>query len=266
MSDLVTAAPQDTTTATYVFAVSRTVDPSVLAGLPGMEEGAPVHVLPCGRLTAVVQAVTAAHFTEEAWQARLSDPAELERCARAHHAVVSAAATCGPTVPLPLATLYRGDSRVRQAMADEADRFTSVLDRIAGHVEWGVKVYAAPAPSGPEPDVAGADRAVKGAGLAYLNRKRGLQQRRHHRHEEALRAAEAVDAELRELAAASRRLRPHGQEATGRRRVQVLNAAYLVAEGSAAELTELTGLLEARTGAEIEISGPWVPYSFVGGV
>ncbi|MFI6080319.1 GvpL/GvpF family gas vesicle protein [Streptomyces sp. NPDC051217] len=99
-----------------------------------------------------------------------------------------------------------------------------------------------------------------------LHRKRGLQQRREQRHEEALRAAETVDAELRELATASRRLRPHGQEASGRRRTQVLNAAYLVAEGRAADVSRLVGLLENRTGAEIEISGPWVPYSFVGGV
>lgn len=104
------------------------------------------------------------------------------------------------------------------------------------------------------------------AGLAYLNRKRGAQERREQIQDEALRTAEAVDTEVRSLATASRRLRPHAQPPSGERRVQVLNATYLVAEHRAEELALLTRALGERTGARIELSGPWVPYSFVGEV
>nr|WP_306454308.1 GvpL/GvpF family gas vesicle protein [Streptomyces sp. 2321.6] len=100
----------DGATATYVFAVCRQLDPAVLSGLAGLAEGFPVRGLRFGPLTAVVQHVPAAEFSEDAWQQRLSDRAELERCARAHHEVVTAAAVCGPTAPLALATLYRGTS------------------------------------------------------------------------------------------------------------------------------------------------------------
>lgn len=86
--------------ATYVFAVCGRLDSSALTSLGGLAENSPVRALPFGPLTAVVQHVDAAEFTEEAWQERLLDERELERCARAHHEVVSAVAACGPTVPL----------------------------------------------------------------------------------------------------------------------------------------------------------------------
>lgn len=74
-----------------------------------------------------------------------------------------------------------------------------------------------------------------------------------------------MDEQVGRLATVSRRLRPHPQPSTDRR-VQILNATYLVAEHRSEELALLTRTLRERTGAEIELSGPWVPYSFVGEV
>ncbi|MFD5028962.1 GvpL/GvpF family gas vesicle protein [Streptomyces sp. NPDC058220] len=259
----------DDTTATYVFAVCRRLEPAVLTALPGLSGNAPVRTLSFGTLTAVVQRVEAAHFTEEAWQERLSDQHELERCARAHHEVVSAAATCGPTVPLALATLYRGDERARHALDQDADRFHTALRRIEGRVEWGVKVYAPTAPRqpvAPEPAPTGRSRPSAGAGRAYLDRKRDVHQRREQQHDEALRTADTVDTAMRALAAASRRLRTHAQELTDGRGLQVLNAAYLVAADRTDEVSRAVRSLRRLTGAHIEMSGPWVPYSFAGEV
>lgn len=144
----------------------------------------------------------------------------------------------------------------------------------------GVKVYAPERPaqdterpaekgsSTPRRPDGPADRArpAPGAGLAYLDRKRGMQARREQRQEEALRMAETVDAEFQKVAAAARRLRPHSPELAGDHRVQVLNATYLVAERRSGELAALTRMLQDSTGTQIELSGPWVPYSFVGEV
>ncbi|WP_069170138.1 GvpL/GvpF family gas vesicle protein [Streptomyces griseus] len=259
--------------ALYVFAVCDAPDPALFADVPGFAVGGPLRGLRCGELTAVVQTVPAADFTDEAWQARMSDRGELERYARAHHHVVSAAAALWRTVPLPLATLYHGEDRARQALIAETERFRAALKRTADHAEWGVKVYAAPPPTDePSPALrasgspAGRSRPVPGAGLAYLDRKRGIQARRERRHEESLRVADTVDAAFRNVAAEVRRLRLHGPELTGTSRLQILNATYLMAENRADELAPLVRELRERTGAEIELSGPWVPYSFIGEV
>ncbi|MET7684727.1 GvpL/GvpF family gas vesicle protein [Streptomyces sp. NPDC005423] len=258
--------------ATYVFAVCRDPDVPALAALAGVTGGTPVRPLSLGTLTAIVQTVRAGEFSDEAWQARLSDQRELERYARAHHDVVSAVATSCPTVPLPMATLYHGEQRAREALLKETDRFHTALRRIAHHSEWGLKVYTTPtAPGGTggrsARPVSSADRSrpAPGTGLAYLDRKRTAQERRERCQEEALRAAEAVDADVSRLATASRRLPPHPQP-SGERRVQILNATYLVAEHRSAELALLARTLQERTGSQIELSGPWVPYSFVGEV
>ncbi|WP_405411706.1 GvpL/GvpF family gas vesicle protein [Streptomyces decoyicus] len=264
----------ESATATYVFAVCRQLDPAALTGLAGLADGFPVRGLRFGSLTAVVQHVPAAEFTEDAWQQRLSDREELEHCARAHHDVVTAAAACGPTAPLALATLYRGDERARQALEADADRFAAVLARIEGHAEWGVKVYlpatapgpAATAPPGPGPHRSGGG-AAGGAGRAYLERKRGLHQAREQHHDRALQTAEDIDTALSRLATATRRLRPHGPELTGEKhRLQILNATYLVSSVRVRRLLEAVAGLRHRTGADVEVSGPWVPYSFVGEV
>ncbi|RII17914.1 Gas vesicle synthesis protein GvpL/GvpF [Streptomyces sp. YIM 130001] len=262
---------------TYVFAVcrsTRATHSADLTGLVGMPGGQEVRLLASETLTAVVQTVPAADFTDEAWQLRLSDQAEIERYARAHHDVVSAAAARSPAVPLPLATLYHDDERARHVLDDEAARFHSALKRIAHHTEWGVKVYEPEAPPEPvapppEPAMRAAERRespAPGAGLAYLNRKRGAQDQRERRREEAMTIAESVDSELRSLAAASRRLRTHGAALTGDQRVHVLNATYLVPTERADDLRRTVTALKERTGSQIELSGPWVPYSFVGEV
>ncbi|WRZ88257.1 GvpL/GvpF family gas vesicle protein [Streptomyces sp. NBC_01007] len=258
--------------AIYVFAVCRKPDLSAVVGLPGVTCESSVSSLPLGALTAIVQTVRASDFTDEVWQERLSDQRELERYARAHHDVVAAVAARCPTVPLPMATLYHGEESAREALAKEADRFDAALKRIAHHAEWGVKVFVPPCSQDetvPTPirHVTPTERSrpAPGAGLAYLNRKRGAQERRERIQDEALRTAEAVDTEVRGLATASRRLRPHAQP-SGEHRVQVLNATYLVAAHRAGELALLTRTLRERTGVDIELSGPWVPYSFVGEV
>jgi Gas vesicle synthesis protein GvpL/GvpF len=272
--------------ATYVFAVCRGCSPAALDGVAGHGAPGPVRLLPVGRLQVVVQDVPAEAFSAEALRARLADREQLEACARAHHRVVCAVAAHAPVLPLPLATLYLGDARVREAFADGERRFGAALDRIAGRAEWGVKVHtvaAGPPESrevtpaagrglGPRSTAASGSGSVSGAGSAsgraYLDRARGLQQARERRHDAALRAADTVDGALRELAVAARRLRPHGVEITGRGRTQVLNAAYLVDQERGGELAEAVGRLMRRPelrGVEIDLSGPWPPYSFADG-
>jgi hypothetical protein len=255
-----------TGTATYVFALTRDCDPGYLSAVAGHAAGGPVRLLRVAdSLEAVVQDVPAADFSQEALERRLSDRTELERCVRAHHAVVVASAQAAPTLPLPLATLYLGDARARAALAEDEPRLRAALARVTGREEWAVKVYAVrsgqPADSGPS------QRA--GSGRAYLDRLRGRQRAREQRHEGALRAAESAHtALLREHAVAARRLRTHGAEVTGSHRTQVMNGAYLVSSDRASEVAATVERLRNELpgeDVEIELSGPWVPYSFVDG-
>ena len=245
------------TALTYAYAVCRPYDGPAPTGLAGLDPGNPVRTLPTGPLTAIVQDVPAADHTEEALRRRLSDRTELERCARAHHEVITAVSSLTATVPLPLATLYRGDERVREALRSKQTAFLTALDRLAGRTEWGIKVYAPTAPTAPAADPAPL------TGRAYLTQVRNRHQGREQRQNAALQAAERVDAVVQSLAVATRRLRPHGPEVTGKDRTHLLNAAYLLDTARARELrAALASLRGDEPAIQIELSGPWAPYSF----
>jgi hypothetical protein len=254
--------------ATWVFAVRRDDAPERLPESPGHAGGGPVGLLalPGGGLQAVAQPVPAADFAQEALRRRLGDPAELERCARTHHAVITAAAADGPVVPLPLATLFTGVDRAVAALADQRAHFLAALDRVTGRAEWAVKVYVEPEESaGSADDDPGPATVRTGAGAAYLARVRGRERDRRARQEAVLRVAGHVHEVAAAFAVAAVRRTPHSTAITGRQRPQVLNAAYLVDDGRAAELTAAVRALGGpRSGLDvhIEVSGPWVPYSF----
>ncbi|MGW7086787.1 GvpL/GvpF family gas vesicle protein [Streptomyces sp. NPDC054871] len=268
--------------AVCVFAVRRGRGPALPPDLAGHEGGGPLRLVPVGALWAVVQDVPAHDYSEEALRERLSDPATLERCVRDHHAVVTAFAARGGAIPLPLATLYHSEERSRAALVANGPCFERTLERITGRYEWAVKVnLLAPraqspqtpqtlkspkTPQTPRKSSAQDDETPAPSGRAYLARLRERGQERDDRRQRALDAAELLDRAVLSVADATVRRRPHSAEIVGRDRTQIMNAAYLVAEQRGAELLALLDRLRAAPefeGCEVDVTGPWVPYSFV---
>jgi hypothetical protein len=237
----------------YLYAVTDAdvPEPAVDAGV----DGAPVRRIVASGLAAVVSSVDPVRFSEESLRRSLEDLQWLEATARAHHAVVDAAARTGPVAPVRFATVYLDDDRVRSLLAERGSEFGAALDRVRGRVEWGVKGFAAPsaAPAEPEPEPGA------GPGASYLARRLAERNRAARGQEEALAVAEAVHRELAAVAAASRRYRAQDPRLTGRREEMVLNAAYLVTDDEA-----LRQVVEQHTGGPVrlELTGPWAPYSF----
>lgn len=130
--------PED---ASYVYAVCRPFDTATVSGLTGVG-GYPVHFVVEGDLAAAVSTVPLDEFDEQALHAKLEDLRWLEEVARAHHGVVDEVALRVATVPLRLATVYRGDERVRQVLREHGESFDATLTELLGRVELGVKVYA----------------------------------------------------------------------------------------------------------------------------
>lgn len=243
-------------TATYLYAVAEAVpDVDDLTGVAG----APVRTVESDdarRLVAVVSSVDAEAFDEQALRRNFEDLQWLEAAARAHHAVVAAAAGAGPVAPVRLATVYHSDERVAALLAERADEFAAVLDAVRGRSELGVKAYAAAqaSPAEPAPDT---DRP----GTAYLRQRQQQRQQAAGALERATAAAEALHAALSARAHAARRYPPQDPRLSGEREEMVLNAAYLVDDAGAAALrAELDR--SADPALRIEATGPWAPYSF----
>jgi hypothetical protein len=246
----------------YVYGVSRGLPAEALGRETGVG-GAEVGVIEDEGLAAVVSPVSLGEFGEEALRRNLEDLDWLESTARAHHAVVDAAAEHAATVPLGLATVYRNEERARSALRDRREEFTRALDRITGRTEWGVKVYADLTETTSGGGTEDTPPANARPGTAYLKR-RGTQRRdQEEARREILDVVDRIDDELCGIAATRRLHRPQDPQLSGERGWTVLNAAYLVDDGRAEEFrTAVARLAGLRPEIRLQLTGPWAPYSF----
>lgn len=243
-------------TLTYVYAIARDVDPGVAGALRGVG-GRPVRTVQGGGVVAAVSDVDRAEFEERALEERLEDLEWLAATARAHHHVVDTLGRDHLVAPLALATVYFDDDRVRDVLEQGREGFAAVLDRLAGRAEWGLKVYGR---RGPRPDTNTGDRPRSGA--EYLRRRRQALRDGDAALDEAREAAAEVDGAVSALAAATRSHRLQDATLSGRADPMVLNRAYLVPVERTGELRELVAALDEHPRIRVELTGPWVPYSF----
>jgi hypothetical protein len=241
-----------------------------LSWLSGVGE-AQVRAIDCAGLAVLASDVSLAEFGESALREKMENLDWLDEVARLHHYVVDAAARLFPLLPVRLATVYRDDGAVCAAVTGHRDQLLDTLRRIGGRVEWGVKAYAAPDGNG---DSGKAERVQPprepaatgtGAGLAYLRRRRDRLASGREARAAAVHGARTVHADLAGQATQAVVRPPQSAQLSGARQPMLLNAAYLL---EASEGTSFTAAVAAEATAhpelQIELTGPWPPYSFAG--
>ncbi|MFD9392399.1 GvpL/GvpF family gas vesicle protein [Streptomyces sp. NPDC060000] len=243
----------------YVYAVCRPLGAPLQADLSGVA-GDPPRLLNHHGLVAVVSHVPERDFAEGPLRRRLEDLDWLTETARAHQQVIDALTAVSTPLPLRLATVFRDDSGVRVMMEEREDDFRRTLDRLAGRVEWGVKVYVEP-----EVQEESEQTVTKPAsGRDYL-----MQRRRAARaHEDTWQRAERFAGRLHTTLSAradAARLHPPQNAALSKATGQnVLNAAYLVPRAESEEFVEIVDRTKGEeSGMRVELTGPWAAYSFV---
>jgi hypothetical protein len=228
------------------------------ADLTGVAD-APVEIVRAHGLAAVAGAVPAAEFNDERLREHLEDLAWVEHVARAHERVLEAVMERAAIVPLRLCTICLTRERVGELLAEQAAALGAALDRLRGHTEWGLKLFA-PAPGAPPPAAEDAD------GAGYLERKRRLRAQREEAQQQATDRARRLHEALSERAVACTVNPPQQREAHGRDADMLLNAAYLVDDEHAGQLQAVMSEFEVELrphGYEVELTGPWPPYNFV---
>ncbi|MGW3988364.1 GvpL/GvpF family gas vesicle protein [Streptomyces sp. NPDC004830] len=204
-------------------------------------------------------------YGEAPLEAHLDDLDWLESTVRSHHTVVAGLVASGAAVlPLRLATVYPDEHSARQALDTRRDYFLSLLTRLTGHVELGVRIHAAPEvlPPGTGPDSTHEPAPGLGVGRAY----QAIRRRRQRRTEETWRAVAEGAARLTRTAGALSVDRvAHTPERTGPAGsgTALGNDAYLVPRDRVdAFRTGVLAVARGIPGLRVEVTGPWAPYSF----
>ncbi|MFP5071949.1 GvpL/GvpF family gas vesicle protein [Pseudonocardia nantongensis] len=240
----------------YVYAVCGEAPDPAADGLTGIS-GSAVEVLPCADLLAVVSEVPTEEFSAERLEESMQDLQWLAATARAHHDVVDGVGRHTAVAPLSLATVFDDRTRVQQAIEARRDGLAAVLDRVRGRAEWGIKVFRPEAPSRP----AEQKQERPASGSEYLRRRKAAVDAARRRSDGAEEEATTLYDELATVSVDARRHRVHDSSLTGRSEPMVLNAAFLVDDADSATWRSTVERV-APTGFLVEVTGPWVPYSF----
>lgn len=172
-----------------------------------------------------------------------------------HASVVEAAHRKGPVLPVRFGATFESEKLLRRALQTQHDGLVDGLERVAGHVEYGLRVAAT---DGAAPRSAAArPRAAAGtSGRRYLERVASYEQSLEARAAAATQAAEAIHAVV-------------GGQATDRWLGSTPPAgllaiiAYLVPCEQAAAFEEaVASVPPPRPAVTVTCTGPWPPYSF----
>lgn len=259
----------------YVYGVARASRgrQPVLPRFGGIIPDVPVHPLVHGNLIAFVSAVPSDRFGANEFRTALNDADWLKERILAHEKALEELRSSDDVVPFRFGTIYLDFSHVANMLARHRAALCQALERIQGASEWGVKLYC-------DADVLRRRIEAESDSIRHLRDMlaaaspgaRFFLQKKY---------AKALDGEAAAMAASwvtriHRSLDDSARESTeievqppavhGRSTPMVMNAVYLVSEGSLTRFRQTIAALQnefAVRGFDHELTGPWPPYHFV---
>ncbi len=228
------------------------------AGMPGADHPRLVALAP--RRFLVVADAPEERYGEEAIERGLRDLAWVSACAVAHEQVIEHFLASPALLPMKLFTVFSSETAARAAMKRGARRTAGLLDRLAGHVECGVRVRFLAPPGNTAPAAAS---TLAGSGRAFLEAKKQSRDARRTAVTAAAGAVGALRQALEARAAETRALEPPEGVVSGG---LLLDAAYLVprnAVGAFEAVLAQHGAELQKLGCEVVLTGPWPAYHFL---
>lgn len=237
------------------------------AASPG--DGAPLQLLECGGLAAVVRPVLMADFTPAVMQQRLRSASGMEAIVRSHNRVVEAIHAQQAILPARFGVVYADTRDIQSALRSVCDSLLPQLHRLEGCDEWALHLYANRA--------AVRERVVAGNPALARLREEFVAARPGRAYFLERQLREELDGATRQALATLARnafdrltavaiagqVNPVGAGADSATEVEILRAAFLLARDEAERFdAELCSVADAGEGIRCECSGPWPPYSF----
>ena len=258
----------------YVYCVAEGVAAGELS--PGsfptaIEDDTKLEWVTANDLAALCSPVPLDSYGEEALAERLSDATWTAVRAMRHETVVEYVAKRVSLVPLRFGTIYLERAGIERMLTEKGRELAPLLERLRGHEEWGVNVYA--------------DRATLMASITSVSpRLREMVQQAEaaspgqsylmQKKIEAMRVDEArvalngiidnIEKKLREQAGDAKRLRILKVEATEHGELKA-KFAFLVKRSEFEQFREAAERLAEEhlaAGVRLELTGPWPAYNF----
>jgi len=173
-----------------------------------------------------------------------------------HEAVLCALLDQGPVLPMRFGTVLPSAGDATELLRRRYDELTANLERLRGRREWRLRITMPSSRDGTAENHRDLDPTAKGAGTAYLSRRRRELDQQAANEERVREAIQRADIDLRRHAAGA--VRRRGRDAT-------LSFAYLVecsAEDRFVEQARLSVDDLDLVSCTAHLGGPWPAYSF----
>ena len=231
-------------------------------------DAAPLQLLECGGLAAVVRPVLMADFTPAVMQERLRSASGMEAIVRSHNHVVEAIHARQAILPARFGVVYAHARDIQSALRSVCDSLLPQLHRLEGCDEWALHLYAKRAVIrervvAGNPAIARLREEFVAArpGRAYFLERQLREEMEGATRQALVALAQSAFDRLTAVAIAGQ-VNPI-RTADSAREVEILRAAFLLARDDAERFdAELCSIADASEGIRCECSGPWPPYSF----
>jgi hypothetical protein len=235
----------------HLYGLSEIPGPSadLFSDLPGVDGGARVEAVPCGRFLCWISRVPEAEFAENLSE-NMQNLDWLAAATTRHQQVVSAIAQAADVLPARFGIEFLNDKSLWEHVQSRQAALRADFDRIRGKEEWGVKVFALPLPPPPK-------RKIR-TGKEYLQAKSALVNRGANRggpeFEDFAKSLQSIACEFAE----------GGKLAAARRDLQ-FNKTLLLKRADRKKLEKLVQNYSRKwkNKSRVECTGPWPPFSFV---
>jgi hypothetical protein len=237
-----------------------------------VEEG--IQIVSHRDIAAVVEKTTIDEFQEETFKSKAEkDIKWLGEKVMHHNNVISRFAEKTAVVPMKFGTIFKSSKSLEDMLEEKHQDFLEIILNLDGKEEWGVKVFCDMNKlqehiRQASKNIRDIDAAIKDKpeGIAYfLKRKReGLIFEESERKMNE--CASSIHEELSSIADKNCLNKLQPKELTKKEAEMILNGAYLILKEKIDEFKSKVSDLQktyADSGLELEISGPWPPYSFV---
>lgn len=237
--------------ALYVYAISSAERAPRISAV-GVDGSSRVERIAVGQLACWISQVDRTEYGEEL-TSRMQNLDWLAGASLRHQRVVSELAESMTVLPARFGTVFVSLDSLRKDLEERRKQLLESLEKISGKQEWGVKVFARAGAPAPKIEAASGRDYLAAKAAALTTRKPG----------ELDPEVEIFAAELQRIAADAA---PAGKVSSGQRNL-VWQASFLVGADAATRKKWDDALKKYATrwadSREIEITGPWPPYSFL---
>ncbi len=199
--------------------------------------------------------------------------AQSETILQAHEDVVDTLMKGTTVVPFKFGTILKDEKAASKLLQDDEEQFKKLLSKFSGRAEWGLKVYADNQEFTKhivqlEPKFKNLEekREKLSRGAAYLLGRKMEEELKDSVIARLAKVTEVIFQELGKAAYEAKVNKTLPQKLTSKKKEMILNTVYLVEREKVARFCKQgKRLVEkyASMGLDIEVSGPWPPYSFI---